>query len=226
MTNKPYFVFLFLGTFILSMTFFRKLKLYYLKYFTCEETRWKLFLNEIFSSFTTSVDTLKEWEKIIDFNVEKYSRLLEISLPKNNHCLSIYLLKEKELAFPVEQLNKEKKIFTKTYILDQIMSNNLLEKDPIAWLGLLSCHHPFHLLKTEHSYNVYSLEKRYNPEEYKEVCQLFFNYPRFKPFYLIKERQDMILSLCHSGAKEMISHIFLDMALEKKSFNVIKKNKI
>lgn len=189
---------------------------YYLKYFSKSERAWNFFLKELSRDYGTSLTTLQEWEKVskLEFSNERYTELLQISFLKNWHNLSEYLLDNKTFTYPFTKSPDPEK-FSKTHFLDGFMTDNLLQKDHAAWLALMACHHPLHLLK---------LEKNYDFEEYYYIARKFFLHASFKSLYTNKERRELIISRCPTNATKMLVNIFLemDLSLSKKSHKVIK----
>lgn len=195
----------------------KTLKLFYFKYLSGQNSSWNYFIRDIFSSQANCMKTLENWENhsFLKFTPKSYSHLLQLSLFKNYHKLSIHLLKNKEIVYPFNCISLKEKVITKTMLLDNLMTNNLYEKDHAAWLGLMSFHHPFHLMGFNWDYNC---------EQYLPVVYELFNHPALKHLFLDKERQKIILELCHTKAKEMIYYVFLDLSLDNKSYAIEPKH--
>lgn len=193
-----------------------KIKNLYYRYISNSDNAWKYLLKQISNQPETSIDIINKWKsssKII-FTPEKYTEILQLSFIKNWHNLSEYLLDNVELTYPFTKI-PEKNAVSKIHVLDGIMTDNLLLEDHAAWLALMACHHPFHLLK---------LKKNYDFEDYHFIARKFFFHTSFKSIYTNKTRRELILSRCHTNATQMLRKIFLEMDLgsPKKSSKTIK----
>ena len=181
-----------------------------------QKKSWDYFVKTVFSSEVNCLKILEDWEKhsLLTFTPQSYSHLLQLSLCKNYHELSIHLLNKKEIIYPFIIFNTQENKITKSKLVDNLMTNNLYEKDHAAWIGLMSFHHPFHLLGFNWDYH----EQKYFP-----VASAFFNHPTFKPLFMNKQRQNIILEHCHAKSKEMIRSIFLDLDLPTKTYKIESK---
>ena len=194
------------------------IKTLYFKYVASPNNSWKFFLNILFSNQYNSLFILKDWERSsrINFSAKRYSEILQISFVKNNHDVSDYLLSNKTFVYPFADLPP---LHSKINMLDQIMTNNLLQKDHGAWLGLMACHHPFHLLKLD------KMHEKYDFEEYFPIVKKFFFHPSFKDVYMSKPRRDLMISHCPTNATKMLFRIFieLDLITSENKIHKIKK---
>ena len=181
------------------------IKIYY-TYIAHEKSRWKYFVTYIFKD-SKSLEHLHKLEEKHEFSPEQYSNLLQISLTKNLYNLTYYLLEYKlsNYYFPVTIREPR---YTKSYIIDNLATGNLFHQDHSAWLALMASHHPYHLLK---------LDIKYSSEKYRGITLALLSHPIFKPYFLEKSRQELILSKCHEGAYHMFKALFLDVALKASS---------
>lgn len=191
----------------------------YFKYFALSNTSWVFFLKSLFMNKSNSISTLKEWEKSskIIFTPKKYSEILQMSFIKNYHDLSNYLLLNKNFIYPFADLPP---LNSKTHMLDQLMTTNLLKENHGAWLGLMACHHPFHLLKID------KMHESYNFEEYFPIVKKFFFHPSFKEVYMNKETRDLMIEHCPTNAKKMLFRVFMELDLKNPINEINKTNKI
>lgn len=190
-------------------------KIYY-KYFSSSKEAWIFFLKNLKFNSATSVSVLKEWEQVsrLNFTPERHTELLQLSFIKNWHDLSEYLLDNKTFIYPFTKIPAKEK-FSKINLLDRFMTDNLLHEDHAAWLALMACHHPLHLIR---------LDKNYNFEDYYCIARKFFLHNSFKLLYTDKDRRELILSRCPTNASKMLVNIFLemDLSLSKKTHKVVK----
>lgn len=190
-------------------------KIYY-KYLSSSKGAWNFFLKDLRFNSATRLVVIKEWEKVsrLEFTPERHTALLQLSFIKNWHDLSEYLLDNKTFIYPFTKIPTKEK-FSKINFLDGFMTDNLLHEDHAAWLALMACHHPLHLLK---------LDKNYNFEDYYWITRKFFLHNSFKPIYTNKIRRELILSRCPTNANKMLVNIFLemDLSLSKKSHKSVK----
>lgn len=188
------------------MKYKAKIKILYFKYFAKEAVAWNYLRKEISNNKNYNFNSLVYWEEHsnIKFDALKFSELLQISFLKDNHCLSNYLLDNKNFIYPFIDFSQHSTI-SRIEFLDDMMTRGLLKEDHAAWLGLICCHHPFHLLQ---------LQKDYNSQNYYSVARKFFFHPSFIQLYMNKKRREMIISNCPTDAKNMLFSFFLEMDLQ------------
>ena len=194
------------------------IKTLYFKYVALPNVSWKFFLKILFADQKQSLFILKDWEKSsnINFSTKNYSEILQMSFIKNYHDLSNYLLSNKTFIYPFADLPP---FHSKMNMLDQLMTGNLLKEDHGAWLGLMACHHPFHLLKID------KMHEKYDFEEYFPIVKKFFFHPSFKEVYMSQPRRNLMMSHCPTNATKMLFRIFMELDLTSgvKKVDKIKK---
>lgn len=191
---------------ILRLDNMKKIKNIYFKYLALPKSSWNFFLKSLFMNKSDSICILREWEtssKII-FSPKKYSEILQMSFIKDYHDLSNYLLSNKTFVYPFADLPP---LNSKINMLDKLMTNNLLKIDHGAWLGLMACHHPFHLLKID------NMHEKYDFQEYFPIVKKFFFHPSFKDIYMSKSRRNLMISHCPTNATKMLFRVFMELDL-------------
>lgn len=189
------------------MGFIFKLKCFWIKHFKSKDFQNFFITKEIFKH--NSLEKLYYFENNFNFNTAFYNYLLEAAIFKKNYKITEYLLEKSDLNFI-----HEKSVISS--ITNQILTDNLKEKNYFSWLAILASHTNLQLM---------NLEKKYDYEEHIDFVTLILTHKKTSIFFNNELTKSIILDYCHENAKKMFELLFLELKLKTKAPQEVKPKK-